>query len=210
MHSPKVHSTMRAAGHGRTIFAGFGAAGSLLAAIGATFVVAGGVLGFQQWPSELAPAPDKDLAVAAAAIPRAPVSLPAARRAPRTARPATGVNPSGAVRRAGTRFAGRGTTTGPARPAQTPSNSPTQSGSQPGKSVVPSTPPVLPGVSALVPPVDQTAVATGVESTSSATAKTLQSVGEALPVAQPVTDLLGGVVDGAGRALGGLLRGLSG
>src|SRR3954469_19450586 len=41
---------MGAGTQARTVFAGFGVSGSLLAAAGAAFVVAGGVLAFDQWP----------------------------------------------------------------------------------------------------------------------------------------------------------------
>src|SRR4051794_17186821 len=50
MRHPKGCLTMRAGAQARTFFAGFGVSGSLLAAVGAAFVVAGGVLAFDQWP----------------------------------------------------------------------------------------------------------------------------------------------------------------
>jgi hypothetical protein len=73
---------------------------------------------------------------------------------------------------------------------------------------VPATPTPSDAVVLVPKVVDQAKVAAATESTTGLASATLRSVGEILPVAQPVTDLLGGVVDGAGRAVGGLVRGL--
>ncbi|MCW2989674.1 MAG: hypothetical protein JWM73_268, partial [Solirubrobacterales bacterium] len=99
MRSPKGYSTMRAGAHARTIFAGFGVTGSLLAAVGAVFLVVGGVMAFDQWPAEPADPPAKSLAVAQAAAngpspaPRVvalPAALPAAAPGTGAAGPARG------------------------------------------------------------------------------------------------------------------------
>ena len=55
-------------------FAGFGVTGSLLAAVGAAFVVGGGIMAFEQWPKQASASPEGDLAVAASA------ALPASTR----------------------------------------------------------------------------------------------------------------------------------
>src|SRR4051812_42913942 len=66
MRSPKGTS-VRAGTPLRTIFASFGVSGSLLAAVGAAFVVVGGVLAFDQWPhAELRSPTPRSLDVAAA------------------------------------------------------------------------------------------------------------------------------------------------
>ncbi|MEO6496114.1 MAG: hypothetical protein ABIO51_01390, partial [Solirubrobacteraceae bacterium] len=57
---------MRGRAHARTIFTGFGVTGSMLAAVGATFVVASGILAFDRWPSDLVDPPARELAVASA------------------------------------------------------------------------------------------------------------------------------------------------
>src|SRR5689334_21057424 len=73
---------MGAGTQARTLFAGFGVSGSLLAAAGAAFVVAGGVMAFDHWPhAQLrSSAPEQNLNVAAASPTAASRSTAQARR----------------------------------------------------------------------------------------------------------------------------------
>jgi hypothetical protein len=195
MPFPKGYSTLPAGAHVRTIFAGFGVSGSLLAAVGAVFVVAGSVLGFDQWPAELADPPASSVAIAPAG---ASAGAPA---------PETIALPAAAPAGPGTPGAGAGNGTtarpgGPARPAP-PRTDPVPATSPAGPSVP------APADGAPTGPPDTT-LATAVESTTGATADTVRSVGGAVPVAAPVTDLVGGLVDQGGQSVGGLLRGLAG
>src|SRR3954452_66277 len=72
---------MGAGTQARTVFAGFGVSGSLLAAAGAAFVVAGGVLAFDQWPHAELRSPTPESMNVAAASPAA-ASRPAAQARP--------------------------------------------------------------------------------------------------------------------------------
>lgn len=81
----------------RTVFAGFGVTGSLLAAIGAAFAVTGGVMAFDGWPGLTGPPPERSIAVPEAslapfAVTADAVALPAA---PAVATP-TGASAGGA------------------------------------------------------------------------------------------------------------------
>jgi hypothetical protein len=189
---------MRAGRQVRTVFVGFGVSGSLLAAVGAAFVIVGGVLAFDTWPSELAAPPVDSVQVAAATATARPaavaaVNLPAA-AAP--AAPAPG---------AATSQPGPGDNAGP--DGAPPRN--TRPGENPAGQV-PATPtPAAPATPAEVARAD-TALAGAVESATASTAATVHRVGTALPIAAPVTDLVGGLVDSTGRTVGGLLRGLGG
>jgi hypothetical protein len=195
MPVPKGYSTLPAGAHVRTIFAGFGVSGSLLAAVGAVFVLAGSVLGFDQWPAELADPPASSVALAsarpsaAAPVPET-LALPAATAA---APAATGTGP------------GNDSTTGPG-----PRGRPVPPETDPLPGTSPAAPPVTPAPGPVPAPTRDNALATAVESTTGATANTVRSAGGAVPAAAPVTDLVGGLVDQGGRAVGSLLRGITG
>ncbi|MCW2967222.1 MAG: hypothetical protein JWM71_994, partial [Solirubrobacteraceae bacterium] len=62
---------MLAGAQGRTIWAGVGTSGSLLAAIATVFALTAGVLGFKAWPASSHGATNRGLAVAPAAVSRA-------------------------------------------------------------------------------------------------------------------------------------------
>lgn len=184
--------------HSRTIFAGFGVTGSLLAAIGALFVVAGGILAFDRWPADLVEPPAREFAVASApASAPAPeiIALPAAV-------PADAAAPAGP----GTPGAGPGNGVPPEGP-----NGPGGPRNPPPTGPVPTTPPPAgpstptSGGAAGKPGDNQ--LASVLEATTGATADTVRSLGAgAFSIASPVTDLVGGLVDGAGKGLGDTLR----
>lgn len=186
---------MRVAAQARTIFVGFGVSGSLLAAVGAAFIVAGGVLSFEGWPSLAAAPPERPLAVPAAAVPRgAPARRVAALPAARPAAPAPAVThavevPHGTPRlgrpRGGSRPLVRRPT--PAAPPLAP----------PGATPGPGGPPGGGG----------SVLARTVVATSGATAATVRSVGTVVPAAAPVTDLAGAGVQDSGARLSDLLGG---
>ncbi|MEJ7783772.1 MAG: hypothetical protein WKF96_03140 [Solirubrobacteraceae bacterium] len=204
MRSPKGRWTMGGRAHARTIYTGFGVTGSMLAAVGATFLVASTILAFDRWPGDLVDPPVSELAVASVpASSAAPASdtiaLPAAVRADAAAPagpgtpdtgPGNGVPPEGP--------------NGPGGPSNPPPTGPVATTPPPAG---PSTP--TPGGAAGSPGDDQ--LASVLEATTGATADTVRSVGSGpLSVAAPATDLVGGLVEGAGQSLGDALRALGG
>lgn len=196
---------MRAGAQARTIFAGAGVTASLLAAVGAVFALTGGVLAFTEFPGAESAPPELSLDIApAASAPTAaqaqPVALPAARTPVSAAATPT--------RRAAARTGGRpprGTTPATTQPGTPSTGGPvTVEPGAPGSAPVQIDPPLANSQAGLAP------VAAAVESTTSATARTVRAVGTSVPIAGPVTNVLAGAVDGAGAAVGGLSRGLSG
>jgi hypothetical protein len=183
---------MRAGVQARTVFAGFGVTGSLLAAVGTISLLAGGVLAFDRWPGSSAAVPEAVLNVASApgATQRAAQAVPVA--LPPAAAPVAASAPVGAGR-GGVTVAGRkGNEEGAATVAP--------SGSLPGAPGVPSEPSVQgPGPGGR----DNGLVAT----TTSNAARAVRSAGAAVPAAAPVTDLVAAAFDQAGTAVGGLLPG---
>ncbi len=191
---------MRAGAQARIIYAGFGAAGSLLAAVGTIFVVLGSVLAFDHWPGSPGAAPESSLSLRSAAGVAKPARVQVLARAPVPApSPSTARRPA----RRPTPRSGRPPAVGTGR-APLPTVKPSPGRPAPAVPVPPIVPtaPAAPARGALAP------VADAVQSTAYATAGTLHSVGAALPVAAPVTDLLAVTVADAGGALGGVVRGL--
>lgn len=200
MRIPKERRTIRGGAHARTIFAGFGVTGSLLAAVGATFVVAGGIFAFDRWPGDLVDPPDRELAVASApdgsgpaATSPEPIVLPAAVPVAAPAPAGTGATPGGGPGN------GPGPDPGPGGPGP---GGPGPTGPTPTAPPAAEPPVVTPGD----PSGD--GLPAVIESVTSATADTVRSVGTTLSIAAPVTDLVGGLVDGTGRGVGDVLRGL--
>lgn len=182
---------MRGGGHARTIFAGFGVTGSLLAAVGAAFVVVGGIFAFDRWPGDLADPPARQLAVASAPAGSGPADAAAASIALPAALPAaTGAGPG---------------------PGGGPGDGPGPGGPGPdGPGPTGPTPPAPPaaGPPAVTPGSDPSGggLATTLESATGATADTVRSIGTTLSIAAPVTDLIGGLVDQTGGGAGDALR----
>src|SRR4051794_22372202 len=134
MRHPKGCLTMRAGAQARTFFAGFGVSSSLLAAVGAAFVIAGGVLAFDQWPRELSAAPPRSVEVASAASAtgsRSGTDVPAVALPPAT--PAVSTTTS--------RRGGRRGTTVPGRATSEPSTVFGDGPVSPGPAATPATPP---------------------------------------------------------------------
>lgn len=196
MRSPKGRWTMRGRAQARTIFAGFGVTGSLLAAIGTTFVVAGGIFAFDRWPGDLANPPARELAVAAAPGGSGPAAAPTESIALPAAVPVAAPAPTGTETPGG--GAGDGPGPGPGGPGPV----------GPGPTdPTPTAPPAAPPAVTQGDPSGNGLPAV-VESLAGATADTVRSVGTALVITAPVTDLVGGLVDGTGRGVGDTLRGL--
>lgn len=196
---------MRAGAQARAIFAGAGVTASMLAAVGAVFVLTGGVLAFTEFPGAESTPPELSLDIApAASAPTAaqaqPVALPAAR---------TPVSAAATPTRRGAAGTGgrppRGTTPATTQPGTSSTGGPV--------TVVPAAPtpaPIPVDPSLANPQAGLAPVAAAVESTTSAAAGAVRAVGTSVPIAGPVTNVLAAAVDGAGAAVGGPVRGLSG
>lgn len=184
---------MRAAAHVQTVYAGLGVTGSLVAAIGAMFLVASGVLAFDRWPDGGGPLPEQALEVAAAAeraaAAPAVVALPAAVR--------ISAGRAGASRAAD--GAAAATPGRAARPAAQPA--PRDPASAPPAS------PVVAGATDVAAPSGESSLADAVASSTGATADAVRSFGTEVPLTAPVVDLVARAVDGAGAAMSGLLAG---
>jgi len=177
---------MRAGAQTRTLFAGLGVTGCLVAAIAVAFAVTGGVLAFSGWPDAPSPklAPALSVAAARAAGHRAAPPLSLA-----TAAPAASAAASGTARgAAGKRPAGHDAGTG-----------------RPGTHAVP---PPGPGGGPVVstpappsPPASPSGVAPAGRSVTDTAAKAVRSVGTAVPAVAPVTGTLAGTIDQLGHAL---------
>jgi len=190
---------MRAGAQARTFFAGFGVSGSMLAAVGAAFVVAGGVLAFDQWPRDLGNAPRERVAVASAA------QKSAAKPAPRVvALPAAVPTTSLRGGRRGTAASGRNGTK--KRPATT--------GPVTVTPVAPVTQPVTPqpvtGPQVTPPAPAPNPVADGIESATGSVAGVVRTTGRSLPAVAPVTDAVADTTQSTGQVVGEIVRGLTG
>lgn len=184
---------MRAGTHARTVFAGFGVSGSLLAAVGAAFLVGGSVMAFETWPAGPGASPEAtlDLSRAAPVVRAAPaIELPVA--APGVTGPAA----AGVVVALPTDRTPvpRRVERGGVAPAEDSAPAPVTA------SDLPVTPEPVPTL---------TPVATAVAETTTEVARSVRSAGTLAPVAAPATDQLGAVVAGTGQALAGTLQSLS-
>lgn len=190
---------MRAGAHARTVFAGFGVSGSLLAAVGAAFLVGGSVLAFESWPADAGPAPEATIDVARIApVPAAQtaaiVDLPAAVTPPAANRAqAAAPTPPAA--------APRSTDRGDVSPAE--ENRPDPA-SAPVGSDAPATPP--PGI---VPDLREADLPAAVAQTTDGLASTVAAAGAGIPAVKPVTDLVGATVAGTGETVAATLKLLS-
>jgi len=182
---------MRAGAQARTVFAGFGVSGSLLAAVGAILVIGGGVMAFDAVPRLEGPSPERALEVAAARAPSAPPAAQAPVLALPSALPAAAASaPGGAPARA----RDAATPGGPEAPGRPPAG--------PGAPTLPPGPPApAPGAGPAQPPPGGGPVPDLVGATRDTAAGTLRGVGRAVPLVAPVTDALADVVGGAARGL---------
>lgn len=188
---------MRGRAHARTIFTGFGVTGSMLAAVGVTFLVASGILAFDRWPGDLVDPRISELAVSSAPVGSVtPVTDTIALPAASPAVPGGSVAP-GAPRQG----------PGPEGPAGPDGPPPTGPVPAPPVSVPPAG---AAGGSAGTSTSADNQLAAALETTTAATADTIRSVGGTLPIASPVTDLVGGLVDGTGQSAADALRTLDG
>jgi hypothetical protein len=192
---------MRAGAQARTYFAGFGVSGSLLAAVGAAFVIAGGVLAFDQWPRELSAAPPASVEVASSAS--------ATGTRPATGARAVALPPATTALTTTSHRGGRRGTTVPGRATSKRS---TVFGDPPaptGPAATPATPPIGTAPTS-TPARAPNPVADTVESTTGTAAGIVRAAGGGVPAIAPVTNAVADTAENAGKLVGGLVRGLTG
>jgi hypothetical protein len=184
---------MRAETGVRTVFAGFGVSGSLLAAVGAAFVVAGGVLAFDQWPSaELRSAAPDSFDVPAGSP---PATAPSATQVRPVALPP--VAPGASPTSLGDRRAAR-------RPNRSDGGGPqiVPVGVIPPVQVTQATPPGTAGTPSVPGPETPSGP---IETVTRSVTSTVRSVSKGVPATDAVVDTVAGTLERTGNAVDGLL-----
>jgi len=204
MGSTRGTSVMGVGAQTRTMFAGFGVSGSLIAAVGAAFAVAGGVLAFDQWPHAALRSSDPESVNVAAVSPSA--ASKSAAQAPSVALPPAA-------------SAALPTSLGQDRDAVRPQGR--TPGGQPQVIAVGTIPavgvPQAPPAGAGSPQpasgpatTSSNAVADTIDSVTQTAARSVRDAGNAVPAAAPVTNTVASTAESAGALVSSTVRGLTG